>query len=157
MFDKHKIAKFQIFQGLSPEEINHISLLGQEVEYENEEIIFEDSRLPSDFFILLDGRASVEMDVPHMDKDGRKRVQLAILRGGDVFGEIGLLEGKRRSASVKAIEKVLALKINGKKLTKFLRGNPHAGYQLMRNLALILSQRITDVIFMLRNDIRRIL
>lgn len=78
------------------------------------------------------------------------------MRAGDVFGEIGFLGGKRRSASVKAIENVSVLKINGKKLAEYFAGNTHTGYRMMRNLALILAQRITDVIFMLRDDIRRI-
>ncbi|UCH20492.1 MAG: cyclic nucleotide-binding domain-containing protein [Deltaproteobacteria bacterium] len=157
MSEIEKIAKFEIFNDLNTDEINNILLLGQEVEYEDEVIIFEDSSLPSDFFILLEGRASVEIDVSHGEKNGRKKVQLAILRNGDVFGEIGLLEGKRRLASVKAIAKVLVLKINGNKLTEYFAENTNTGYRLMRNLARILSQRITDVVFMLRDDIRRIL
>jgi CRP-like cAMP-binding protein len=157
MSEKKKIANFEIFEGLATDEINNILSMGQEVEYEDEVIIFEDSSLPSDFFILLEGRVSVEIDVSHGGKNGRKRVQLAILRNGDVFGEIGLLEGKRRLASVKAIAKVLVLKIKGDKLTEYFAENTNTGYRLMRNLARILSQRITDVVFMLRDDIRRIL
>jgi CRP/FNR family cyclic AMP-dependent transcriptional regulator len=98
---------------------------------------------------------SVEIGVSHMDKNGRKKVQLAILRTGDVFGEIGFLGGKRRSATVKAIDKVSVLKINGNKLAEYFAGNAHTGLRMMQNLALILAQRITDVIFMLRDDIRR--
>ena len=77
------------------------------------------------------------------------------MRAGDVFGEIGFLGGKRRSAYVKAIEKVSVLKINGKRLAEYFAGNTNTGFRRMRNLALILTQRITDVIFMLRDDIRR--
>jgi CRP/FNR family cyclic AMP-dependent transcriptional regulator len=155
MFDREKIAKFEIFEGLNANEIDNILSLCQEVACQDTEIIFENSSLSSDFFILLEGRVSVEIDVSHMDKNGREKVQLAILRTGNVFGEIGFLGGKRRSASVKAIEKVLVLKINGKKLEEYFAENKHTGYRVMRNLALILAQRITDVIFMLRDDIRR--
>jgi CRP-like cAMP-binding protein len=155
--DREKIANFEIFRGLNTDEIDKILSMGQEVEYEDEIIIFEDSSLPSDFFILLEGRASVEIDVSHGEKNGRKKVQLAILRNGDVFGEIGLLKGKRRLASVKAIAKAVVLKVDGNKLTEYFTENTNTGYRLMRNLARILSQRITDVVFMLRDDIRRIL
>lgn len=155
MIDREKIAKFEIFEGLNADEIDNILSRGQEVACQDTEIIFEDSSLSSDFFILLEGRVSVEIDVSHMDKNGRKKVQLAILRAGDVFGEIGFLGGKRRSASVKAIEKVSILEINGKRLAEYFTGNTNTGFRMMRNLALILAQRITDVIFMLRDDIRR--
>jgi CRP-like cAMP-binding protein len=157
MPDRETFASFEIFAGLNSDEINNILSMGQEVEYEDEVIIFEDSSLPSDFFILLEGRVSVEIDVSHGEKNGRKKVQLAILRKGDVFGEIGLLKGKRRLASVKAIAKVLVLKVNGNKLTEYFADNANTGYRLMQNLARILSQRITDVVLMLRDDIRRIL
>ncbi len=156
MDDREKIAEFEIFKGLNTDEIDTILSMGQKVACRNTEIIFEDSSLSSDFFILLQGRVSVEIDVSHMDKNGRKKVQLAILRDGDVFGEIGFLGGKRRSASVKAIDNVSVLKINGKRLEQYFTENEQTGYRMMRNLSLILAQRITDVIFMLRDDIRRI-
>ena len=156
MLARENIAKFEIFEGLNADEIDNILSMGQELACQDTGIIFEDSSLSSDFFILIEGRVSVEIDVSHIDKNGRKKVQLAILRAGDVFGEIGFLGGKRRSASVKAIENVWVLKINGKKLEEYFADNKHTGYRMMRNLALILAQRITDVIFMLRDDIRRI-
>ena len=156
MLAREKIASFEIFKGLNPDEIDNILSMGREVACQDTKIIFEDSSLSSDFFILLDGRVSVEIDVSHVDQNGRKKVQLAILRTGDVFGEIGFLGGKRRSASVKAIEDVAVLKINGKQLEGYFAENKHTGYRVMRNLSLILAQRITDVIFMLRDDIRRI-
>ena len=155
-YPKKKIARFEIFESLNPDEIDNILSMGQEVACQDTEIIFEDSSLSSDFFILLDGRVSVEIDVSHTDKNGRMKVQLAILRAGDVFGEIGFLGGKRRSASVKAIENVTVLEINGKQLEGYFAENTPTGYRMMRNLSLILAQRITDVIFMLRDDIRRI-
>ena len=156
MLDREIIAKFDLFEGLSADEIDNILSMGHEVACHDTELIFEDSSLSSDFFILLEGRVSVEIDVSHMDKNGRNKVQLAILRTGDVFGEIGFLGGKRRSASVKSIENASVLKINGKKLEEYFSKNKHTGYRMMRNLSLILAQRITDVIFMLRDDIRRI-
>jgi CRP-like cAMP-binding protein len=129
MPDREKIASFEIFAGLNSDEIDNILSMGQEVEYEDEVIIFEDSSMPSDFFILLQGRVSVEIDVSHGEKYGRKRVQLAILRNGDVFGEIGLLKGKRRLASVKAIANVLVLKVNGNQLTEYFADNANTGYR----------------------------
>ena len=69
MLDKEKIAKFKIVEGLNADEIDNILSMGQEVACQDTEIIFEDSRISSDFFILLEGRVSVEIDVSHMEKN----------------------------------------------------------------------------------------
>jgi CRP-like cAMP-binding protein len=75
------------------------------------------------------------------------------LKSGDVFGEIGLLRSKRRSAQVSAYSDMLARKINQKKLFELFEYNSRLGYLLMRNLATILSDRIMDMNFMWRNEI----
>ena len=75
MLSKEKIARFEIFESLNPNEVDNILSMGQEVACQDTEIIFEDSSLSSDLFILLDGRVSVEIDVSHVDKIGKYRYE----------------------------------------------------------------------------------
>ena len=79
--------------------------------------------------------------------------RLAVLKDGEVFGEMGLLESKRRSARVTAYSDLTALKVNQQKLFEVFTATPNIGYRFMRNLAAILSDRIMDMNFMWRNEI----
>ena len=76
-----------------------------------------------------------------------------VMQAGEVFGEMGLLGSKRRSARVSAYSDLVVLKVNQQKLFEILTDTPNIGYLFMRNLAAILSDRIMDMNFMWRNEI----
>ena len=96
MARQDELAQSRLCQGLAPQDLGPILYCGKELLCDNEEIIYEDSGNSSDLYIILDGRVSVEVEVSYLSKDGRDRIQLAILKPGDVFGDIAFLEGKRR-------------------------------------------------------------
>ena len=152
MLKVEEIAKLEIFNGLSSEEIEKVISVSQEVFYNNKEVIIEESSPSTDLFILLDGRVRVEIEKVHFYNDQREKVELVVLRSGDVFGEIAFLEGTRRSAYVSAIDKIRAMKIDGKKLYELFDRNNHLGYVLMRNLAIILSNRLVLLNFKWRSE-----
>jgi CRP-like cAMP-binding protein len=155
MAKQTELAQSRLFQGIATQDLEPIMRCGEELRCDNEEIIYEDSGYSSDLYVLLDGRVSVEVDVSHLSKDGRDRIQLAVLTPGDVFGDIAFLEGKRRSAAVRAIEAARMFRLDGTKLHHLFMTQPSMGYTVMRNLALILAQRIADFNFMWRDEIRR--
>ena len=155
MVKQHELAQSRLFQGVALQNLEPIWSCGQELQCDNEEIIYEDSGFSSDLYVLLDGRVSVEVDVSHLSQNGRDRIQLAVLEPGDVYGDIAFLEGKRRSAAVRAMDAVRVYKLDGSKLHNLFMAQPSMGYTVMRNLALILAQRIADFNFMWRDEIRR--
>jgi len=155
MLTKEDILKFKIFEGLNLEELDTILALSQEVSYKSGEIILEESSYgaDSDFFIILQGNVKVELAVSPILTEGKISKRLAVLKNGDIFGEMGLLRSKRRSAQVSAYSDLIVRKVNQKKLFELFVYNPRLGYLIMRNLAAILSDRITDMNFMWRNEI----
>ena len=155
MMDTKKISKSPVFNGLSDDELQKILSCSREEVFENEDIIQEDSTATSTLYVLLEGRVSVEFEIWPDDMPDQSRAQLAILRSGDVFGEIAFLKGKRRSANVKAIDEARVLQIDGEKLYEIFNDNPQIGYTFMRNVALILAQRIENLNFMWRDEVRR--
>ena len=152
MLNTEEIAKFEIFNGLSTEEIEAIISLSQQVSYNNNEVILEESSPSTELFILIEGRVRVELEKVHYYNDQKEKVEIVILRKGDIFGEIAFLEGTRRSAYVSAIDKIRAMKIDGKKLHELFNRNNHAGYMFMRNLAVVLANRLIDINFKWRSE-----
>ena len=155
MVPKEDILQFKIFEDLTLEELNAVFDISQEVSYKSGDVILEESSYgaDSDFFVILQGNVKVEIQASQRQYEGTTSKRLAVLKNGEIFGEMGLLRSKRRSAQVSAYSNLTVLKVNQKKLFQVFGNNPKLGYIIMRNLAAILSDRIMDMNFMWRNEI----
>ncbi len=155
MIPKEDLLKFKIFEDISLEEMDAIFEISNEVSYKPGEIILEESSYgaDSDFYIILQGNVKVELQASQIDSDDKLNKRLAVLKNSDVFGEMGLLRKRRRSAQVSAYSDLTVLKVNQKKLFQLFVYNPRLGYMIMKNLAAILSDRIMEMNFMWRDDI----
>ena len=155
MLCKEDILQFKIFEGLTLEELDAVFDISDEVTFGSGDIILEESSYgaDSDFFVILQGNVKVEIQASQIQPEGRINKRLAVLKSGDVFGDMGLLRSKRRSAQVSAYSDLRVRKVNQKKLFQLFVYNPRLGYLIMRNLAAILSDRIMDMNFMWRDEI----
>lgn len=84
-------------------------------------------------YVITSGRVRVERWLPD-----ERSVTLAELGMGDVVGEMGLLDGAPRSATVTALEDVEALEIHATLLAVVLIENPTVSSALLR----VLSRRL---------------
>ena len=109
MLSKEDIIEFKIFEGITPEELDAVVDISQEVSFGAGEIILEESSYgsDSDFFVILQGNVKVELQASQVQHEGKVNKRLAVLKSGDVFGEMGLLRSKRRSAQVSAYSDLL--------------------------------------------------
>jgi CRP-like cAMP-binding protein len=82
-------------------------------------------------YILASGQAEVL-------RGGRR---LALLGPGDVVGELSLIDGKPRSATVKAVTDLEVLEIDARDLSRLLRTAP----AVSRNLLAALAERLRRV------------
>ena len=155
MLTKEDILLFRIFEGTTLEELEAIINISQEKSYHAGKVILEESSFgaDSDFFVILQGNVKVELQSSQVRTDSIVSKRLAVLKNGDVFGEMGLLRSRRRSAQVSAYSDLTVLKVNQQKLFDLFVYNPRLGYLIMRNLAAILSDRIMEMNFMWRDDI----
>lgn len=90
--DAGRLAEVRIFSGLSKGDLERLARWSDEITVEAGETLAEDGRFAHEFFVIEEGAAEVR-------RDGRC---IAELGPGDFFGEIGLLETDRRTASVVA-------------------------------------------------------
>jgi len=95
----HALSRVWIFQGLSEEELARLSALAQTKVYKPRETIVEKGAPASEFFVLLRGRAKVA--APGADGS---HAAINVMGPGEVFGEIAILDGQPRSATVSTLE-----------------------------------------------------
>ena len=81
------------------------------------DIIVNRNDIGSSIFAIIDGSVRVEVD----PKDTRKTVQIA---NGNIFGELGLISGRRRTATVRADEPTLLLEIPRNATLKLMASVP---------------------------------
>lgn len=67
---------------------------------------------------------------------------LRIMGPGRVFGELALLGGAPRTATLEALDEVIYLRMDPAQLDALAAEDPAAAYALMRHLAIGLTQRI---------------
>ncbi|MBF0452783.1 MAG: cyclic nucleotide-binding domain-containing protein [Candidatus Magnetomorum sp.] len=147
--DMDQLRDFEIFQGLMTREINIILEISQLMSISAGEDVLKQAELSMDLFLLITGRLNVSMAYSSMN--ARRFQKIAVLKSGDIFGEIGFLEGKRRSANITSIDGSKILKVDGMKLHEVFELNQHLGYVMIRNIALVIARRLVDINFQLRN------
>jgi CRP/FNR family cyclic AMP-dependent transcriptional regulator len=86
------LRRVPLFSRMSQRQLERLGQLSDEIEVGLDDVLAEQGRIGHEFFIVLDGHVSV------LDK----RNQIAQLHRGDFFGEIALLDGRPRTATVRA-------------------------------------------------------
>jgi len=102
--------------------------------YQAGDVIFCEFETGKDCFVIHSGEISIVKI-----SEGVEKI-LAILKPGDIFGEMGVLEGKPRTATAVAQTDVVVLVLDLQGLRSLVSAQPHFAYQLGK----ILSQRIVQ-------------
>ena len=96
------------------------------------EILFCEHETGEDCFIIQEGRIKI-IKIVHSQE-----TILAILKPGDIFGEMAILEGKPRTATAIAAEEVRLMRINKANFQELVQAQPI----LATKLITLLSERI---------------
>jgi CRP/FNR family transcriptional regulator, cyclic AMP receptor protein len=95
------LGSVDTFKGLSPAEIREIARIGNDVEFAAGSSFVEEGLQGADFYLILEGQARLQ--VPK--KEPRT------IGPGESLGEISVLDGGPRTATVTAETRVLAFRI----------------------------------------------
>jgi CRP/FNR family cyclic AMP-dependent transcriptional regulator len=126
MVDRLKLlGSVPLFASLSKQELRQVLALGREVEFGAGRDIVQESDQAGDFYLILSGQASVWLR-------GRRRQKLG---PGDHFGEISVLDGGPRSATVTAEGPVLALGLDRSNFLALLDKHGSIGHKQVIELS----------------------
>ena len=114
-----------IFVDLSGRHLRRVADLAEEVPYPAGAKVVEEGLPGEALFVILEGEARVT----------RNKKGIAKLRPGDVFGEISVLDGGPRTATVVAQTPLLLLRLFRRDLTKLMQKEPQIAARLLRELA----------------------
>ena len=96
------LKKVPLFSNLSKRQLNEISKHANQLQFNTGHVMAEQGVKGGEFFFIVEGKAQV--------KKGKKIIRN--LKSGDYFGEISLIDGKPRTASVIAESDITTLVIH---------------------------------------------
>lgn len=110
------------------------------------QVIFNEGSRSDYAFIIEDG----QVEVSRKRKDGNVEV-VDILGRNDIFGEIGMIDGGPRSATVTALENSKVTLISRDDLNKMTRKDPKAWFPIVKAMSARLRRSTTKEKKYLRN------
>src|SRR5215208_5015011 len=127
------LRRSTLFARLGDEETDHILAHARVAKYAAGDQIVVKGDPGDSMKAVLNGRVS--LSVPSPDD---RQVVLSVLRDGDIFGEIALLDGKERTADVNALIDCEILVVPRRSLWSLLERRPDVCIDLM----LVLCERL---------------
>ena len=118
-----------LFSGLEEEELERLSRVAVRRRAGRGDQVVRSGESADALLVLLTGRAKVT----NFDEEGREII-LAWLGPGEFFGEMGLIDGSARSASVVAVENCELLAIGKQEFQRCMQDNFSVAQKLMRIL-----------------------
>lgn len=118
-----------IFSGLSPTEVEAVEALVVTRTYPKHTVIMSEGDWADSLYVVIEGKVKV-----FVSDSGGKEFILNTLGTGSYFGELALLDGERRSASVMTLEKSQFGVITKDHFAEVLDRYPAIARVLIRNL-----------------------
>jgi CRP-like cAMP-binding protein len=131
--------KVEIFSGLEDRALHELSNLFAEKNYKQGDIIFDEESMGNTMMIIYSGEVRVSQ-TPNPDTEEA----LIVLKKGDFFGEMAVLEDLPRSATTIAHTDANILEITREHFWKFIELDNNSGLKIVTKLARIISGRLRE-------------
>ncbi len=147
------LRRVQIFGGLSDGELISIANLCEIWRLPAEHVVFREGDDGDQMFIIHEG--SVRVSIQTRDNAGKQtEATINTLTAGQSFGELVLLDGATRSATVTTAVVSVLLVLKERDFAALCEANPRIGYRVMRHLASDLAYKLRSSNLLLRGNIR---
>lgn len=140
------LAGASIFRGLDSAQIDALARMAVRKTYRTREIVLRKGDPAMQIYVIAKGR----LKAITAGAEGRQAA-LSIMGPGEVFGEVAVLDGEPRSATITALEPCELIILNRNEFYHFLERNPSAAIGLLQVLARRLrrlSERVEDSTFL---------
>jgi CRP/FNR family transcriptional regulator, cyclic AMP receptor protein len=135
--ERDEAKEFEIFHGLKPAEIFLLLKTAKTIEFEPEEVILREGTIGENIYLILEGE--VEVRRGHYSRPGSWHQKIG---RGSVLGEVAFLLHVPRSMTVVASTPCKLIEIDQDLFNELLEANLTAPYKLIKNIAVILSERL---------------
>jgi CRP-like cAMP-binding protein len=149
------LSQADIFDELSTTQLELIGSITSERHYQAGDVIFEENTPGKEMYIIANGEVEIQVDPALIDDANTGGAHtIAVLRRGQSFGEVSLVDEGLRSASARcSAHDTNLIVIPRDKLMLLCDTYPQLGYKLMRNLAADLAMKIRHTDLQVREQL----
>jgi CRP-like cAMP-binding protein len=119
------LAQIPLFRGCSKDELKHVDRAVTQADYTAGQVLCSEGAVGRELIMIIDGEAEVQ----------RGGTVVTTVGPGDFIGEMSLLDGGPRSATVTATTDVKALVLPTREFWQVLDEVPALAHRLLRTLA----------------------
>ena len=133
------LKNLSLFSDLNYGAIKELTFLFSERIFQGGETIFEENDTGNSLLVIISGEVRITQ---RANVSGEET--LTVLKKGDFFGEMALLEDLPRSATAIANSDTLLMEISSEKFLHFVHKDSDSGVKILITLARILSARLRE-------------
>lgn len=137
MKEKDVLSQVYLFRELTPGEMERLLSISKEKKVKKNEVIFREGDIGDAFYLIVTGGIRISTFVPGVGEEA-----LTILREGEYFGEMALIDDAPRSASAIANDDTMLLYIGKDDFRNLLERQTDIAYKLLWIFTKTLSARL---------------
>jgi CRP/FNR family transcriptional regulator, cyclic AMP receptor protein len=128
--DRSLLTEVELFEELTPEEIELIAESAESRSLQRGDVLFSEGEEAAELFVVADGRIAIS----NKSVDGRESM-MALMERGDLFGEMPLFDGLQRSAEARSLESSSVIAIAYSPLKDLYQNQPNLLWKVVALLA----------------------
>jgi CRP/FNR family transcriptional regulator, cyclic AMP receptor protein len=122
------LSKIPLFESLTDDDLNALTIRLDEAEYAPGDVIFSQGDDGTSLFVIEDGAVEICYG------EGAGNVILATLFNGQYFGELSLFDGAPRSATATARKPTRVIRLDREDLVDFVHKSPAAALRIIEEM-----------------------
>ena len=131
------LKEHSFFQGLKPEYIQLLVECASNTRFEAGEMIFQRGEEANRFYLIRNGRVSIEISSP-----GKQAITIKTLADHNVLGWFWLYPPYEWQFDSRALELTRAIALDGRCLRGKCDNDPELGYELMKRFSFIMLESL---------------
>ncbi|MBI4350430.1 MAG: cyclic nucleotide-binding domain-containing protein [Elusimicrobia bacterium] len=134
-----KLSEIPLFRNFSEAMLEEFSGYFKQSAYSAGDVIFREKTTGDTLYIIVSGEVVIEKA---MDSEGREFKTLAILAGGDFFGEMAVIEGAARFAQARAARDASLYEVDRGQFFSFIKEHPETGISVFSEIMRTVFRRL---------------
>lgn len=133
------LEKHPFFKGLKAEYLDIIVGCASNVRFKEGETIAQEGAAADKFYLIREGRVAIEINVTN-----HRSITIQTIEDGEILGWSWLIPPHYNRFDARAVTDVHAIALDGKCLRTKCENDHDLGYELLKRLAAIFTQRLAE-------------
>ena len=133
----------ELFKGLEARYLEKVAPLCRGASFQEAVRLFKEGDEAKELYVLTEGQVALEIEVRPVPDRPAIPTAVEVVTKGEAFGWSALVEPHVYTSSARCLSNCQVLAIRGDRLRRIMDDDPGLGYGLMKQLAKLVSVRLT--------------